>query len=136
MSKFTPFASLYSDPAYVRVVVCQFPSIRLNPKRLYQEIVMDIGDILLTINKSINRVLKYYNLEYFLESGTIDFDEFVKIFAQKMSIDPEKELFEVFQVFDKNKDGFISSEELYEVLSKLGESITRVSLYKRSVSPL
>ena len=59
------------------------------------------------------------------KSGTIDFDEFVKIFAQKMSIDPEKELFEVFQVFDKNKDGFISSEELYEVLSKLGESITR-----------
>ena len=48
-----------------------------------------------------------------------------------MSIDPEKELFEVFQVFDKNKDGFISSEELYEVLSKLGESITRVSLYLR-----
>ncbi|XP_076110853.1 uncharacterized protein LOC143079408 isoform X2 [Mytilus galloprovincialis] len=63
------------------------------------------------------------------ESGTIDFDEFVKIFAQKMSIDPEKELHEIFCVFDKNKDGFISSEELYEVLSKLGESITKDEAY-------
>ncbi|VDI50156.1 Hypothetical predicted protein [Mytilus galloprovincialis] len=63
------------------------------------------------------------------KSGTIDFDEFVKIFAQKMSIDPEKELHEIFCVFDKNKDGFISSEELYEVLSKLGESITKVCIH-------
>ena len=59
-------------------------------------------------------------------SGTIDFDEFLEIFAKKLSIDPEKELHEIFQVFDGNKDGFISSDELYTVLSRLGEATTKV----------
>ncbi|XP_062567311.1 calmodulin-like [Saccostrea cucullata] len=60
-----------------------------------------------------------------LRSGTIDFDEFLKIFAGKLSIDPEKELHEVFQVFDGNKDGFISPDELFSILSKLGEPTSK-----------
>lgn len=58
-------------------------------------------------------------------SGTIDFDEFVKIFSAKLSVDPEKELHEVFCIFDENGDGFISSDELYSMLHKLGEHITK-----------
>lgn len=42
-------------------------------------------------------------------------------------MDPEKELREVFRVFDKDKDGFISPTDLFEILSKLGEKISRVS---------
>ncbi|XP_076449473.1 neo-calmodulin-like isoform X1 [Babylonia areolata] len=57
-------------------------------------------------------------------SGTIDFDEFVDIFARKMTIDPEAELKEVFYVFDSDHDGFISPSELFNVLSKLGEKIS------------
>ncbi|XP_060566583.1 calmodulin-beta-like isoform X2 [Ruditapes philippinarum] len=59
------------------------------------------------------------------KSGTIDFEEFVKIFSTKLSIDPEKELHEVFCIFDENGDGFISSDELYSMLHKLGEHITK-----------
>ncbi|XP_052825667.1 neo-calmodulin [Octopus bimaculoides] len=58
-------------------------------------------------------------------SGNIDFGEFLDIFARKLNIDPEKELYEVFCVFDQNKDGFISAMELFEVLSRLGEHITK-----------
>jgi Ca2+-binding EF-hand superfamily protein len=31
------------------------------------------------------------------------------------------------KVFDKNKDGFIDKEELYDMLSRLGEHITEVN---------
>ena len=44
----------------------------------------------------------------------------------RFSADPEAELREVFNVFDINKDGFITTEELYEILVRLGESITKV----------
>ena len=44
----------------------------------------------------------------------------------KISIDPEEELHEVFCIFDQNSDGFITADELYEMLKKLGESITVV----------
>ncbi|KAL3859877.1 hypothetical protein ACJMK2_010065 [Sinanodonta woodiana] len=59
------------------------------------------------------------------KSGTIDFNEFMKIFQRKLSVDPEMELHEVFCFFDKDKDGGISPDELYEVLNKLGEVITK-----------
>ncbi|XP_070193060.1 calmodulin-like [Littorina saxatilis] len=58
-------------------------------------------------------------------SGTIDFDEFVDIFARKVTIDPEAELKQVFCAFDSNNDGFISPDELFNVLSGLGEKINR-----------
>lgn len=64
------------------------------------------------------------------QSGTIDFEEFVKIFSAKLSIDPEKELHEVFCIFDENGDGFISSDELYSILQKLGEHITKTEAQK------
>ncbi|GAB1597423.1 neo-calmodulin-like [Argonauta hians] len=58
-------------------------------------------------------------------SGNLDFGEFLEIFATKLNIDPELELQEIFRVFDQNKDGFISAMELYQVLSRLGEHITK-----------
>lgn len=33
----------------------------------------------------------------------------------------------VSQVFDKNKDGYIDKDELYDMLSRLGEHITEVT---------
>ncbi|KGG50401.1 calmodulin [Mitosporidium daphniae] len=54
--------------------------------------------------------------------GTIDFFEFLTMMARKVKdVDAEAELKEAFDVFDKNGDGFISSEELALVLKNLGE---------------
>ncbi|KAL4303514.1 hypothetical protein GQ457_10G003930 [Hibiscus cannabinus] len=47
--------------------------------------------------------------------GLIDFDEFCTL-----HVDGEDELKEAFDVFDKDKDGLISSEELGSVLCSLG----------------
>ncbi|RUS75461.1 hypothetical protein EGW08_016784 [Elysia chlorotica] len=55
------------------------------------------------------------------KSGTVDFEEFVDIFARKVTMDPEAELREVFKAFDRNNDGFITPDELYNVLGNLGE---------------
>lgn len=68
-----------------------------------------------------------YWVAFFPGSGSIDFDEFVDIFARKVTIDPEAELKEVFCVFDSDHDGFISPRELFNVLCKLGEKITLVT---------
>ena len=62
------------------------------------------------------------------ESGTIDFDEFVKIFSSKLTVDPEQELHEVFDIFDSNLDGFISDDELFAVLQQLGEQTSLVGI--------
>ena len=53
--------------------------------------------------------------------GEIDFDEFLSM-MKEMSGDSEKELLQAFQVFDKNKDGFISVDELRQVMATLGET--------------
>lgn len=47
---------------------------------------------------------------------------------KKISVDPEKELYEVFCIFDKNHDGFISPAELFAVLAQLGERVTKVRI--------
>lgn len=49
----------------------------------------------------------------------------------RFSADPEAELREVFNVFDINKDGFITTDELYEILVRLGESITKVKCLQK-----
>lgn len=40
----------------------------------------------------------------------------------------DTELQQVFNVFDKNKDGFIDKDELFDMLSRLGELITEVNM--------
>ena len=59
-------------------------------------------------------------------NGSVDFDEFLKMMSNKMSSNPEIELREVFDVFDTNSDGLISSAELHDVLVRLGESVNMV----------
>jgi len=44
----------------------------------------------------------------------------------------DTELQQVFNVFDKNKDGFIDKDELFDMLSRLGELITEVNKQKRT----
>ena len=59
-------------------------------------------------------------------NGAIDFDEFLHMMAKKHAecYDPEEELREAFQVFDKDGNGYISKEELHQVMNNLGEKLT------------
>ena len=54
--------------------------------------------------------------------GSIDFCEFLSLIIRKFkSTCYEDDLFEAFKVYDRDGDGFINSNELKEVLNKLGE---------------
>uniref|UniRef100_A0A182IMM0 EF-hand domain-containing protein n=1 Tax=Anopheles atroparvus TaxID=41427 RepID=A0A182IMM0_ANOAO len=58
-------------------------------------------------------------------NGRIEWEEFVALMKRK-SREPvnEKELYEAFKVFDKNGDGFLSVEELSDVMQNFGERLT------------
>ncbi|CAF3016336.1 unnamed protein product [Rotaria sp. Silwood2] len=67
-------------------------------------------------------LLTYINL---LGDGSVDFHEFLTMMRRRKSTgESDTELQQVFNVFDKNKDGFIDKDELYDMLLRLGENIT------------
>ncbi|XP_022742713.1 calmodulin-like isoform X1 [Durio zibethinus] len=58
-------------------------------------------------------------------NGTIEFGEFLNLMARKMKeADAEEELKEAFRVFDKDQDGYISPNELRQVMTNIGEKPT------------
>ncbi|XP_045798393.1 calmodulin-2/4-like isoform X1 [Trifolium pratense] len=62
-------------------------------------------------------------------NGTIEFGEFLNFMARKMKeTEAEDELKEAFWVFDKDKDGYISPNELRSVLRIIGEKVTEEEL--------
>lgn len=59
-------------------------------------------------------------------SGTIEFDEFLQMMANKMnSINYEKIIWEAFKVYDRDGNGLISGAELRYVLSTQGPMLTQ-----------
>lgn len=59
-------------------------------------------------------------------NATIEFDEFLNMMEQKMrSVIPDETLYEAFNVFDKDGNGFISLEELRHVMNCLGVVLTK-----------
>ncbi|MBA0553554.1 hypothetical protein Golob_012728 [Gossypium lobatum] len=56
--------------------------------------------------------------------GKIDFEDFVIIMARKMQENVVDELKEAFKVFDRDQDGFISANELRQVMMNMGERLT------------
>ncbi|XP_013421070.1 calmodulin-A [Lingula anatina] len=56
-------------------------------------------------------------------NGTIDFDEFIKMMSKSKQSSKE-ELLQAFRLFDKDGNGFISAEELRNVMASLGEKLT------------
>merc|ERR1711937_363077 len=57
--------------------------------------------------------------------GEIDFEEFQQMMTKKMAnVNPQDELREAFNVFDKDGSGTITVSELKEVMKNLGESLT------------
>ncbi|XP_019068249.1 calmodulin-like protein 8 isoform X1 [Solanum lycopersicum] len=59
------------------------------------------------------------------DNGTMEFIEFLNLITKKMKeTDLEEELKEVFKVFDKDQNGFISATDLRHVMINLGEKLT------------
>ena len=57
--------------------------------------------------------------------GTNDFPEFLTMMARNIKeTDSEKEIRELFRVFDKDGNGFISVAELRHVMTNLGQKLT------------
>mmetsp|Transcript_22741 Transcript_22741/g.31701 ORF Transcript_22741/g.31701 Transcript_22741/m.31701 type:complete len:163 (+) Transcript_22741:101-589(+) len=58
-------------------------------------------------------------------NGEIDFPEFLTMMLRKMNEgNPEKELMDVFMLFDKDGSGTISSDELRAAMKVIGEKLT------------
>merc|ERR1719391_425787 len=60
------------------------------------------------------------------KNGTIELDEFLIMMARR--IRDSNTIREVFNVFDSDRDGFITAEELSRVMSGLGEDLTQEEL--------
>ena len=57
--------------------------------------------------------------------GNIDFSEFLAMMTRKMKdTDTESEIREAFKVFDRDNNGFISTAELRQVMTSIGEKLT------------
>ena len=69
----------------------------------------------------------YYPHILFVDSGTVDFAEFLQMMSRKLSSSPEEELREVFDVIDVRQDGYICAAELHNILVRLGEHVSMVN---------
>ena len=57
--------------------------------------------------------------------GIVDFSEFLSLLANTMKpVDLEEDLLEVFKVYDRDGNGYITAGELYNVMQKMGEEVT------------
>ena len=58
------------------------------------------------------------------ESGTIDKDEFINLLTTKLKEQKEdKDLLEIFNMFDKNRDGYITEDDINYIIDEIGEDI-------------
>ena len=58
-------------------------------------------------------------------NGTIEFNEFLTIMAKKMADTDASEMVAIaFGSFDKDGDGMIGHEDLFQVMTELGETVT------------
>lgn len=58
-------------------------------------------------------------------NGIIDLNEFLNLITRHQETsDPEKDMLDVFRMFDKNGDGFITADELSLVMTNLGQSMS------------
>ncbi|ELU14232.1 hypothetical protein CAPTEDRAFT_100820, partial [Capitella teleta] len=59
-------------------------------------------------------------------NGSVEFDEFLTMMSKKMKdTDGDQEVLEAFKVFDRDGDGLITGEELSQVMTNLGEKLTK-----------
>ena len=57
-------------------------------------------------------------------SGTIDKDEFINLLTTKLREQKEdKDLLEIFNMFDKNRDGFISEDDINYIIDEVNDDL-------------
>mmetsp|Transcript_12836 Transcript_12836/g.39506 ORF Transcript_12836/g.39506 Transcript_12836/m.39506 type:complete len:152 (+) Transcript_12836:179-634(+) len=89
--------------------------------------VAELGKVMRSLDQSPSeQALKQMISEVDADgNGSIDFAEFLTLMARKMKhSDGQDEIREAFKVFDKDGSGKISANELWAVLTKLGEKLT------------
>lgn len=84
-----------------------------------------IGDIVRSMNKNptddeINEIEKELKFD---KNGNIKFTEFVQVVGKKFPMEDEREktLREAFKVFDKDANGFLSKEEIKDIMTNKGK---------------
>jgi calmodulin len=65
------------------------------------------------------------------QSGTINFEEFLRLMSMHVNDrDNEEDLMNVFRVFDKDGNGFITAEELKQAMASLDEDVTDEDIHE------
>ena len=86
------------------------------------EIVTFLGGMgLLTSESEIEEILEEQELRCFIK---VDFNELIQLLVDKIrSVNEKKAIHEMFQLFDKDGNGFITGHELRSVMHSLGENL-------------
>ena len=71
----------------------------------------------------LKEMIKEVDSDY---NGTIEFSEFVQLMESKMKDnDSEEEIFEAFKIFDKKGNGYITKNDIKNVMSSLHEPLAQ-----------
>lgn len=90
------------------------------PSKLELRVIMSQGDVDSKFKKRFKSNMS--RIIYFSENGVITFDEFVQLMRNQDSGRTKynsQQLYEQFQLFDKDKDGFIEKNEMIEIVREL-----------------
>ena len=91
---------------------------------------IDVNEFITTlkclgIHQKEEDLIKHFDEVDDNKDGKINFDQFLTIMQERMQpIDKEEKLWLTFRIFDKNGDGYISSDDLRNVMLNLGENLS------------